>query len=95
MLQIALVLLACGLSRYMWSINTPVAHIVISFTLLGFIFYISIVIAGTFSHEGPFQTPALTTLRGLRDIAVLKKLSGRLSPLEIDQFTRDAWRNTQ
>jgi len=30
MLQIALLLLTCGLSRYMWSVNTSVAGVVIS-----------------------------------------------------------------
>ena len=48
MLQIAL-LLACGLSRYIWSVNTSVARIVVSFTVLGVLFYIGIVVAGTWS----------------------------------------------
>ena len=38
MLQIALLLLASGLSRYMWSVNTSVAGVVISFTALGVLF---------------------------------------------------------
>jgi len=38
MLQIALLLLAGGLSQYMWSANTSVARVVISFTTLGFLF---------------------------------------------------------
>ena len=67
MLQLALFLLACGLSRYMWSINTSVARVVISFTLLGFLFYIGIVIAGTWSYECPFQTPVSIALRDLKD----------------------------
>ena len=58
MLQIALLLLASGLSRYMWSVNTSVARIVISFTIFGILFYIGIVVAGTSSYECPFQTPA-------------------------------------
>ena len=67
MLQIALLLLSCGLSRYMWSVNTSVAHVVVSFTALGILFYIGIVVAGTSSYECPFQTPVPTALRHLRD----------------------------
>ena len=67
MLQIALLLLACGLSRYTWSVNTSVGRVVISFTVLGFLFYIGIVFAGTSSYECPFQTPASTALRRLKD----------------------------
>ena len=63
MLQLALFLLACGLSHYMWSVNTSVARVVISFTLVGFLFYIGIVIAGTWSYECPFQTPVSIALR--------------------------------
>ena len=67
MLQIALLLLACGLSRYTWSVNTSVGRVVISFTVLGFLFYIGIVFAGTLSDQCPFQTPASSTLRHLKD----------------------------
>ena len=67
MLQIALLLLACGLSRYTWSVNTSVGRVVISFTVLGFLFYIGIVVAGTSSYECPFQTPASTALRHLKE----------------------------
>ena len=62
MLQIAVFLLASGLSRYMWTVNTPVARIITSFTILGFLFYIGIVVAGISSYECPFQTPASTAL---------------------------------
>ena len=63
MLQIALLLLSCGLSRYVWSVNASVARVVISFTVLGVLFYVGIVVAGTSSYECPFQTPASTVLR--------------------------------
>ena len=46
-----------------WSVNVLVARVVISFILLGFLFYISIVVTGTSSYEFPFQTPASTALR--------------------------------
>ena len=65
MLQIALLLLACGLCKHMASINTTVAGVLIALTALGVIFYIGIVIVGTTSYACPFQTPASTTLRRL------------------------------
>ena len=78
MLQIALLLLACGLSRYTWSVNTSVGRVVISFTVLGFLFYTGIVVAGTSSYECPFQTPASTALRHVKDDI--------LSPPKINSF---------
>ena len=65
MLQISLLLLACGLCRHMWPINTSVASVLIALTALGTLFYLVIVAAGTSSYECPFQTPASTALRGL------------------------------
>jgi hypothetical protein len=65
MLQVALLLLACGLSRYMASINTSIAGVLIVLTALGVLFYVGIVIAGTSSYDCPFQTPASGTLRSL------------------------------
>jgi hypothetical protein len=64
MLQAALLLLACGLCRYMWSINTSVARTLIGFTGLGVVFYVAIVIAGMSSYACPFQTPVSTALHG-------------------------------
>ncbi|KAF9780421.1 hypothetical protein BJ322DRAFT_979338, partial [Thelephora terrestris] len=58
MLQAALLLLACGLCRYMASINTSVAAVLIGLTLLGVLFYTWIVFAGAYSYACPFQTPA-------------------------------------
>ena len=67
MLLISLLLFACGLSRYTWSVNTSVGQVVITFTVLGFLFYIGVVVAGTSSYECPFQTPASSALRHLKD----------------------------
>jgi len=78
-LQIALLLLTCGLSHYAWSVNTSVARVVMALTVLGTIFYVGIVIAGTSSYECPFQTPASTALRALRDRGIPKRLFERLS----------------
>ena len=65
MLQVALLLLACGLCKHMASINTSVATVLIAFTVLGVLFYLGIVIVGTSSYECPFQTPVSTALRRL------------------------------
>ena len=58
MLQAALLLLACGLCRHMWTINASVAYTLVSLTGLGVGFYVAIVIAGMSSYACPFQTPA-------------------------------------
>jgi len=74
MLQIALLLLTCGLSRYVLSINTPVARVVISLTVLGVLFYIGIVAAGTSSYECPFQTPVSEALRHVMGSGITRVL---------------------
>jgi hypothetical protein len=73
MLQIAFLLLACGLPRKMWSVNTSAPRVVISFTFLGILFYIGIVATGTSPRERPLQTPASTDLRHLRDSNTTRK----------------------
>ena len=95
MLQIALLLLACGLSRYMWSINTSVARVVISFTTLGVIFYIGIVVAGTSSYECPFQTPASIGLRNFKDSGTTQRILASLSPPQIISFVSATRKNTR
>jgi len=62
MLQIALLFLACGLCRHMWSINDSVAGVLIALTILGVLFYLGIIIAGASSYECPFQTPVSLAL---------------------------------
>ena len=63
MLQVSLLLLACALCRYMASINTPIAYLLIALTSLGLLFYIGIVVAGASSYECPFQMPGSALLR--------------------------------
>ena len=65
MLQVSLLLLACGLCRHMWSINTSIASVLITLTALGILFYFGITIAGTSSYECPFQTPTSIALCSL------------------------------
>ena len=63
MLQIALLLLGCALSRYLWEINITIASVVICVTSLGMTFYLFVVIAGTVSENCPYQTPGSRILR--------------------------------
>ena len=95
MLQIALLLLACALSRYMWSINVSVASVIISFTVLGMVFYLGILVAGTSSYECPFQTPASTALRYLRDRLTTWNPFASLTLPNVTSFTHavrvDTW----
>ena len=63
MLQAALLLLGCALSRYLWEINTTVASVALSITAFGLLFYVFIVIAGVVSENCPYQTPAANFLR--------------------------------
>ena len=65
MLQISLLLLACGLCRHMWSVNTSVAYVLTVLTAFGSSFYLGIVFAGASSYECPFQTPVSATLRDI------------------------------
>jgi len=95
MLQIALLLLACGLSRYMWSVNTSVAHVVISFTALGFLFYLGIVAAGASSYECPFQTPVSEGLRHLSDSGTTQRSLASLSPPKVISLVYATWVNTR
>ena len=82
MLQAALLLLACGLCRHMWTINASVAYTLMSLTGVGVGFYVAIVIAGMTSYACPFQTPASVALRGL-----WKKVQHGIFPLTI-HYTR-------
>ena len=64
MLQVALLLLACGLCRHMWTINTSVPYILITLTGIGVVFYVAVVTAGMSSYVSPLQTPASIALCG-------------------------------
>ncbi|KAF9644092.1 hypothetical protein BDM02DRAFT_3073098, partial [Thelephora ganbajun] len=62
MLQIALLLLGCALSRYLWEINTTVTFVVLGVTSFGVLFLLFIVFAGTTSDSCPYQTPAANAI---------------------------------
>ena len=68
MLQAALLLLGCALSRYLWEIDTTAASVVLSVTLFGVLFYLFIVIAGAAFVSCPYQTPGAHILRHILDI---------------------------
>ena len=65
MLQIALLLLGCALSRYLWGIDVTVASVVIAVTSSGIILYIFILFAGAASESCPYQIPGSQALRCL------------------------------
>ena len=65
MLQAALLLLGCALSRYLWEVDVTTASVVLGVTSFGVIFYIFIIIAGTASDSCPYQTPHSRILRHL------------------------------
>ena len=58
MLQIALLLLTCGICRYMASVNMAVASTLFALTCLGFLFYVVIFVVGVSSYDRPPQPPA-------------------------------------
>jgi hypothetical protein len=63
MLQFALLLLGCALSRYLWTISPTVAGFPIAFTLLGVASYTFFTLAGTSSYNCPYQTPLSIFIR--------------------------------
>ena len=63
MLQIALLLLVCALSKYLWGIDHTVASVVLGVTAFGFLFYLFIVVAGAAYNSCPYQTPTTAIIR--------------------------------
>ena len=57
MLQLALLLLGCALSRYLWTISHPVAGVVIAVMLFGVASYTFLTLAATLYYTCPYQTP--------------------------------------
>ena len=79
MLQVALLLLGCALSRYLWEISRTVASVVLGVTAFGVIFYLFIAIAGATSVGCPYQTPGAHILRRIPDILHrIPKISHRI-----------------
>ena len=57
MLQLAVLLLGCALSRYLWTISRPIAGMILAITLLGVAIYILLTLAATIYYNCPYQTP--------------------------------------
>jgi len=70
MLQFALLLLGCALSRYLWEIDTTVASVVLGVTSFGVVSYAFIVVAGTASVSCPYQTPGAHALRRITPLTL-------------------------
>ena len=65
MLQVALLLLGCALSEYLFTIDHLIAWIVIGFSTFGFLLYLSFVVAAAISYDCPFQTPLSCAIRSV------------------------------
>ena len=65
MLQLALLLLGCALSLYLWTISRTVAGVTIAVTILGVGSYICFTLAATFFYSCPYQTPPSLVIRTL------------------------------
>jgi len=57
MLQLALLLLGCALSRYLWTISHTVAGVIAAVTLFGVTLYVCLSLAATIYYNCPYQTP--------------------------------------
>ena len=63
MLQVALLLLGCALSRYLLETNTTIALVVLGVTSFGLFLFLIIVVAGAAFPSCPYQTPGARLLR--------------------------------
>jgi len=63
MLQLALLLLGCALSRYLWTISRTVAGVAVAITLFGVTSYVFFTLAATLYYNCPYQTPPSTLIR--------------------------------
>ena len=57
MLQLALLLLGCALTQYLWTISRCVAGVIIAVTVLGVALYTFLTLAATLYYNCPYQTP--------------------------------------
>jgi len=86
-LQLALMLLGCALSRYLWTISRTVAGVILTFTLFGLTSYVLFTLAATLYYNCPYQTPpsilTRTTIRYLTrsDAAFARLLRSAIASL--------------
>ena len=57
MLQLAVLLLGCALSRYLWIISRTIAGMILAITLFGLAIYVFLSLAATVYYTCPYQTP--------------------------------------
>ena len=65
LLQLALLLLGCALSLYLWTISRTIAAVVLTFTLFGVTLYTLFTLAATLHYNCPYQTPPSILIRTL------------------------------
>ena len=70
MLQFALLLLGCALSRYLWEVDTTVTWVILGATLFGVASHSVFVVAGAASASCPYQTPGAYLLRHTPPLAL-------------------------
>ena len=87
MLQAALLLLGCALSRYLWEVNETIATVVLAVTSFGVLSYIFIVIAGTISEDCPYQTPGARIFRHVLNHYILPSLRS----IKLLKFIQESW----
>ena len=63
MLQTALLLLGCALSKYLWTISHTFAGVILAFTVFGVTSHVFFTLAAIFSHDCPYQTPSTLLFR--------------------------------
>ena len=94
MLQFALLLLGCALSRYLWEIDMTTVSVVIGVTLFGIASYAFFIVAGTVSDSCPYQTPGAQILRHIPPFTLSALRSASSHSKLIDAFTR-YWRTSK
>ena len=70
MLRVALLLLGCVLSKYLWEIDTTVNSVVIGVTSFGVLFYLFVLVAGATLDGCPYQVPWTHVIRYLPGLFV-------------------------
>ena len=97
MLQVALLLLGCALSRYLWETSMTVASVVIGVTSLGLLLYLFILVVGTVWESCPYQTPGSHFLRSMGPTVdsvlrpVASALGNMLKGSEVYNFITRIW----
>jgi len=91
MLQLALLLLGCVLSRYLWEVDTTVTLVVLIVTSFGVASYALFIVAGTISASCPYQTPGAHIFRRILPLA-LDALRSAFSNSGVIDNTVDWWR---